>query len=148
MARRTEAREAAFQVIYQNDLNPRDEPEAYRALLVKQLDDPKLTEFACALVEGVKRHGEQLDEQIGRVAENWSLERMAATDRNLIRLGAFEILYTDTPDPVAIDETIGLAKRFGSAQSAKFVNGVLDRLMHGKAKAESNPQSTIHNPES
>ncbi len=143
MARRTKAREAAFQVVYQNDLNPRNDPAADHALLEKQLGDTKLAQFACTLVDGVDRHRQQLDEQIDRVAEHWSLKRMAATDRNLLRLGAFEILYTDTPDPVAIDEAINLAKRFGSAQSAQFVNGILDRLMHGKAKAESNLKSEI-----
>lgn len=143
MARRTKAREAAFQVIYQNDLNPRNDPEADHAIVRKQLGDAELTQFACTIVDGVDRHREQIDEKIDRVAENWSLKRMAATDRNLLRLGAFEILYTDTPDPVAIDEAIELAKRFGSAKSAKFVNGVLDRLMHGKAKPESNPKSEI-----
>ncbi len=138
MARRTKAREIVFQVLYQNDLNPRNNLTADIALITRQLqpaDD--LTQFARTLIEGVNRHREQIDEQLGQVAERWSLERMAATDRNLLRLGAFEILYTDTPDVVAIDETIELAKRFGSAQSAQFVNGILDRLMHGKPKAES-----------
>ena len=57
---------------------------------------------------------------------------MAPTDRNVLRLGAYEVLYADTPDRVAIDEAIELAKRYGSAQSARFVNGILDRLMAGK----------------
>ncbi len=69
---------------------------------------------------------------IEQAAENWSLNRMAATDRNILRLGAYEILHTDTPDRVAIDEAVELAKRFGSAQSAQFVNGILDQLMHTK----------------
>ncbi|MGD0518494.1 MAG: transcription antitermination factor NusB, partial [Thermoguttaceae bacterium] len=61
---------------------------------------------------------------------------MAATDRNILRLGAFEMLLTDTPDRVAIDEAVELAKRFGSAQSAQFVNGILDKLMHANKKDE------------
>ena len=73
-----------------------------------------------------------MDKLIEQVAENWSLKRMAATDRNILRLGAYEILHTDTPDRVAIDEAVELAKRFGSAQSAQFVNGILDKLMHTK----------------
>ena len=59
---------------------------------------------------------------------------MAVTDRNVLRLGAFEILYTDTPDRVAINEAVELAKRFGTKQSAQFVNGVLDRLLAGHQK--------------
>ena len=73
----------------------------------------------------------ELDELVGRTADNWSLERMAATDRNVLRLGAYEILYTDTPDRVAINEAVELAKRYGRNQSAPFVNGILDRFLAG-----------------
>ena len=59
---------------------------------------------------------------------------MATTDRNVLRLGAYEILYADTPDRVAINEAVELAKRFGTAQSAQFVNGILDRFLAGHAK--------------
>ena len=62
-------------------------------------------------------------------ADNWALARMAATDRNVLRIGAFEIVYTSTPNRVAINEAVELAKRFGAAQSAQFVNGVLDRIL-------------------
>ena len=85
-----------------------------------------------SLVSGVRSHCKELDNLIEQAAENWSLKRMAATDRNILRLGAFEILHCETPDRVAIDEAVELAKRFGSAQSAQFVNGILDRLMHKK----------------
>ena len=61
---------------------------------------------------------------------------MAATDRNVLRLGAYELLHTDTPARVAIDEAVELAKRFGSAQSAQFVNGILDKVMHADGKRE------------
>jgi len=90
----------------------------------------ELTEFSRSLVSGVRNHRPELDELIEKLAENWSLKRMAATDRNILRLGAYEMLHTDTPRRVAIDEAVELAKRFGSAQSAQFVNGILDRLMH------------------
>jgi len=74
-----------------------------------------------------------LDRAIALAAANWSIERMAATDRNLLRLGAYELLFTDVPAKVAIDEAIDLAKRFGGAQSSQFVNGILDKVMHQKA---------------
>ena len=65
-----------------------------------------------------------------RKADNWSLSRMAATDRTVLRrLGAFEIRYFDTPDRVAVDEAVELSKRFGSSQSSQFVNGILDKLI-------------------
>jgi N utilization substance protein B len=62
-------------------------------------------------------------------ADNWSLERMAVIDRNILRMGAYEILLTETPPRVVINEAVELAKRFGTKQSAKFVNGVLDRFL-------------------
>ncbi len=100
-------------------------------MISRRLDTPELVEFARELVAGVRRNRGQLDQTIEEVAENWSLDRMAATDRNVMRLGAFEILHADTPNRVAIDEAVELAKRFGSAQSGPFINGILDKIMHG-----------------
>ncbi len=129
MARRSRAREVALQILFQDDLNaPADAPRT-DAFLEARLKSPELVEFARSLVAGVRRNQSELDALLGRTADNWSLERMAATDRNVLRLGAFEILYTDTPDRVAINEAVELAKRFGSAQSAQIVNGILDRFM-------------------
>jgi len=131
MARRSRAREVAFQVLYQDDLNPRAGPAIGDALLQQRLHSADLLQFARDLVAGVRRHRPEIDTLLERTAANWSLQRMAATDRNVLRLGAYEILHADTPDRVAINEAVELARRFGSAQSAQFVNGILDRLMHG-----------------
>jgi N utilization substance protein B len=68
---------------------------------------------------------------LAKIAANWSLDRMAATDRNVLRLGAFEIVYSDTPNRVAINEAVELAKRYGSRHSAQFVNGILDKFLEG-----------------
>jgi N utilization substance protein B len=136
MSRRNRARQVAFQVLYQDDLNPRSNPAASDELIEKRLHSAELAEFSRGLVSGVRHHCREMDKLIEQVAENWSLKRMAATDRNILRLGAFEILHTDTPDRVAIDEAVELAKRFGSAQSAQFVNGILDKLMHMNKKDE------------
>ena len=133
MPRRSRSREAAFQVLYQDDLNPPGNPHLDDELLQRRLvGSEDLLEFARQLVAGVRRHRKETDAAIEQTAENWSLHRMAPTDRNVLRLGAYEVLYADTPDRVAIDEAIELAKRYGSAQSARFVNGILDRLMAGK----------------
>jgi N utilization substance protein B len=136
MSRRNRARQVAFQVLYQDDLNPRSNPAASDELIEKRLHSAELAEFSRGLVSGVRHHCREMDKLIEQVAENWSLKRMAATDRNILRLGAFEILHTDTPDRVAIDEAVELAKRFGTAQSAQFVNGILDKLMHMNKKDE------------
>lgn len=130
MVRRSRAREVAFQLLYRDDLNPPGDPVEADALIRRRLGSDDLVEFARRLVAGVRRHSQEMDVLIEQAATNWSLERIAPTDRNVIRLGAYEILHTDTPDRVAIDEAVELAKRFGTAQSAQFVNGILDKLMH------------------
>jgi len=130
--RRSKAREIVFQLLFQEDLNPRSNPAESDALLVRRLRDPELVEFARELLAGVRRCRHQIDEAISAVAEHWTLDRMAATDRNVLRLAAWEILFSDVPDRAAINEAIELAKRYGTAQSAAFVNGILDRLMHLK----------------
>lgn len=134
MTRRSKARQVAFQVLYQDDLNPRNNPAEADALIVQRLRKDDLIDFARELVSGVRRNRPDMDALIEQVAENWSLKRMAATDRNILRLGAYEILHTDTPEKVSIDEAVELAKRFGSDQSAQFVNGILDKLMRLKGK--------------
>lgn len=135
MTRRSRAREVALQVLFQDDLNPRVNPAAADEFLAGRLQTDDLVEFARSLVAGVRRNRAELDELLSRTADNWTLERMAATDRNVLRLGAFEILYTSTPGRVAINEAVELAKRFGAAQSAQFVNGILDRFLAGQREA-------------
>jgi transcription antitermination protein NusB len=138
MAKRSKAREVALQVLYEDDLNPGGEPVDRTEFLRARLqDDAELMQFAQSLIDGVRRNHSELDALLVRTAENWSLERMAATDRNVLRLGAFEILYTQTPAAVAINEAVELAKRFGAAQSAPFVNGILDKFIEGHGKQKN-----------
>lgn len=136
MMRRRRAREIALQVLFQEDLNPRVDVRAADEFLQRRVRTTELLAFARDLVAGVRRHRPELDAQIEKAAANWSLARMAATDRNVLRLGAYEILFSDTPGPVAINEAVELARRYGTAQSGQFVNGILDRLMrdHGADK--------------
>ncbi len=129
MASRSRAREVALQALFQEDLNPRDSRDQLAPFMQARLHDEQLREFANTLVLGVLRNQTELDALLESKADNWSLSRMAATDRNVLRLGAYEIRYLDTPDRVVIDEAIELAKRFGSAQSSQFVNGILDKLL-------------------
>ena len=134
MARRSRSREVALQVLYQDDLNELQTAEDTERFLRARCASDELTQFAASLVSGVRRNRGELDALLESTAENWSLDRMAATDRNVLRLGAFEILYTDTPDRVAINEAIELAKRYGTNNSAHFVNGILDNRLqaHGR----------------
>ena len=129
MARRSKAREAALQMLYQQDLNPDMDYPTVRELIHQQLHNDELNQFAWFLFAGVMERRAELDAKIEGIAQNWSLKRMAPTDRNVLRLGTFELLHTQTPPKVAIDEALELAKMYGSAQSSQFVNGILDRLM-------------------
>ena len=118
-----------MQVLYEDDLNPDRKLSVSDRFIHSRLGgDEPLVEFARSLVGGVRRNRGELDELLRERAANWSLERMAVIDRNIIRLGAFEILYGKTPGRVAINEAVELAKRFGARQSAQFVNGVLDLI--------------------
>ena len=140
MARRSRAREVALQALYQEDVNPATTPADIEDFVRGRMDAPDLQDFALSLVSGVRRHRVEVDQILTRTADNWTLGRMAATDRNVLRLGAFELLHTDTPHAVIIDEAVELAKRFGGKQSAQFVNGVLDRVLsHREKPGESAP---------
>ena len=130
MSRRNRAREVALQILFEDDVNPRDSVRDLRQFVANRLRSPELETFAITLIQGVRRNQGELDELLNKTAENWSLARMASTDRNVLRLGAFEILFAETPERVAINEAVDLAKRFGSANSAPFVNGILDKLLH------------------
>ena len=130
MTRRTRGREIALQVLYQHDLNGVQAPAAVQEFIERRLRaEPKLWVFARGLVDGVRENQTRIDSAITTVAENWRIDRMAAIDRNILRLGAYELLCcADIPDKVAINEALELAKRYSTAQSSKFVNGVLDRM--------------------
>jgi len=131
MTRRSRGREVALQVLYQVEQNAGISPEEVRRFIERRLlDDRKLCEFTDSLTAGVKEHQTELDAMISQVAENWRLDRMAAIDRNILRLGAYEMLYCpDVPAKVAINEALELAKRYSTAQSSRFVNGILDRVL-------------------
>lgn len=129
MTRRSRAREVALQLLFQRDLNKRIDRTALERFVRDRLRDETLVSFCMSLYDGVLAHQEEIDRRLSEAAENWRLVRMAAVDRNVLRLGAFELLYApETPPSVALDEAITLARRYGSADSSAFVNGVLDRL--------------------
>ena len=138
MARRSRAREVALQVLYADDLNSERDSKASDEFIQWRLRrNEDLVQLAQSLVNGVRRNREELDALIAERAANWTVERMAVIDRNILRIGAFEILYSDTPGRVSINEAIELAKRFGAAQSPQFVNGILDRILHDLRGSEA-----------
>lgn len=136
MTRRSRAREVALQLLFQRDLQPRIARAEADAFAKERLREPSLVAFCMKLYEGVVERLAELDQRLTAAAENWRVPRMAAVDRNLLRLSAFELLFGgETPPNVVIDEAVELARRFGSGESSAFVNGILDRLKRDAAVA-------------
>ncbi len=128
MRSRTHSRELALQYLYQLDLRG-EGTEVLEDFLEDQGARGREGEFARRLVDGVRTRGPELDRAIVEVAEHWDLSRMAAVDRNVLRLGAWELLYgDDVPPAVVINEAVDLAKKFSSEDSGAFVNGLLDKI--------------------
>src|SRR5947199_5373031 len=129
MNRRSRAREVALQMLFWRDLNASPDRPTLERFARERLREDDLVAFGLSLYDGVATHTDVIDGKLTAAAENWRLPRMAAVDRNVLRLGAYELLHTpETPAAVAFDEAIELARRYGSADSPGFVNGVLDRL--------------------
>ena len=142
-SRRHQAREVVLQMLFQKDLNPDVSPDMIREQIQEMLENnEQLCRFAWSLFAGTMESRKIIDQKIESVAANWTVNRMPPTDRNAIRLGAFELLFTDTPHPVVIDEALELAKSFGSAQSAAFVNGILDKLVPAARRTAVLPKLT------
>ena len=129
MSRRSKARESVLQLLFQDDLNRGRDVDQDGEFLVQRLqNDQMLIDFANHLLAGVRQNRPEIDQLLRDLSENWSLERMAATDRNVLRIGTFEILFDKTPVPVVIDEAVRLARRYGEKTSGSFVNGILDQI--------------------
>ncbi|MBI5595905.1 MAG: transcription antitermination factor NusB [Elusimicrobia bacterium] len=134
MGRRRQGRETALQALYLSDTGRMSVAEAIIIVTAGGPADEKTLVFARELAEGAYARRADLDAHIQDVAQNWSLERMAAVDRNLLRLASFELLHhPQTPVRVVIDEAIEIAKSFSSAESSKFINGILDKIKDRRA---------------
>ncbi|HEX7837740.1 MAG TPA: transcription antitermination factor NusB [Kofleriaceae bacterium] len=129
--RRT-GRAYALQLLYARDGDPATDVAGAAASWAQDFElaiDPAAQAFARELVAAAAEHAEQIDAQIGAASRNWRIERMSRVDRNILRLGACELVaFRDVPVKVVINEAVELAKRFGTAESSAFVNGVLDRI--------------------
>ncbi len=125
---RSRARHRALDVLYQADLLEQPIP----TVLARELNEPsgeRLDVYAIELVSGVDRLREELDRRIDAAAERWTIDRMPLVDRNLLRLGAFELMErSEVPTAVILDEAIELAKLLSTEGSGRFVNGVLGRI--------------------
>lgn len=129
MAARTKARKRAVDVLFeaaQRDIAPLD-------LLAVRQESPgtqaPLPEYSAELVAGVARHRDRIDEALATYAQGWSLDRMPAVDLAILRVGAWEVLYGEVDDAVAVDEAVELARTLSTDESPTFVNGLLGRLV-------------------
>ena len=138
MRKRTKAREYVLQMLYQVDITQGPWQEILKSFWensdLKETSE-ELKEFSAQLLQGVVDHMREIDEKISKYAANWQLERMAFVDRNIMRLGCFELLFRqDIPPKVAINEAVELAKKYSGLESGKFVNAILDQVKIEKEK--------------
>jgi transcription antitermination factor NusB len=130
MKERRKAREIALAFLYQWEVRGDEVLAEMEDVLLKDRRSEECSSYARDLVRGAIERREELDRLLSEAAEHWRIERMAAVDRNLLRMGVLELLWKreDAPPKVAINEAIELAKRFSTENSGAFVNGVLDRV--------------------
>ncbi|MFC1587235.1 transcription antitermination factor NusB [Planctomycetota bacterium] len=129
MRNRTFARRLALQFLYQLQIRGPEVLDDLQDFLNEETDKQEVRNFARRLIAGTWENLKDLDDHIARVAHNWRLDRMAYIDLNILRLAAYELLYTeDIPPIVSINEAIELAKHFSTDKSSAFVNGILDKI--------------------
>ena len=138
MRKRTKAREYALQMLYQVEItrgNWQETLESFWQNNEREDIPAELKDFSAQLLGGVIKHMQEIDKKISKYAANWQLERMAFVDRNIMRLGCFELLHRqDIPPKVAINEAVELAKKYSGVESGKFVNAILDQIKIEKEK--------------
>jgi len=132
MRKRTLSREFALQILYKVDItsaDPQSSIDNFWKLSLEEDVQDDVKEFARGIVMGVCNNLKEIDEYISRYATNWRLERMAYVDRNILRMGCYELIFcADIPVKVAINEAVELAKKYSGSEAGKFVNGILDKV--------------------
>ena len=131
MGRRRKAREVALQFLYQLDQHGASDPRPYEfEFWQRHPVDPDTREFSESLVRGTTQHLDKIDELLAQYVEHWELDRLAVVDRNILRMAIYELLWhPDVPPKAAINEALEIAKKFGTTESSRFINGVLDRIL-------------------
>jgi N utilization substance protein B len=131
MAARSKARKAALDLLFESDLRGSNTAEllATRLDSASTLDTPQLREYTTTLVEGVIAHKRKIDELISTYAQGWDLDRLPIVDRNVMRIGIYELLWNDeVDDAVAIDQALEMVRLLSSDESANYVHGLLARI--------------------
>ena len=139
MRLRSKARATALSLLYQIEISKVDFHQALQDYSENYPQKQEVTDFFSLLVEGVITNMSSIDALIKKHVKNWEIKRMAVVDRNILRMGCFELLFSeDIPPKVAINEAIELAKRFGDVDSPRFVNGILDKIYKMERSKEKN----------
>lgn len=129
MRKRTRGRELALMALYQTEMTKVPIEESLQIFWEEHPTEEEIKTFATTLAKGVVANQKRIDEVIAQSADNWELSRMAAVDRNILRLATYELLYLkEIPPKVSLNEAVDLAKKFGDVESGRFVNGILDRI--------------------
>jgi transcription antitermination factor NusB len=151
MRRRTRAREIAIQFLYQLDMRGDEVLESLDEFLRAEAKDEETKQFAMRLVLGTHRGVAEADRMLRAVTRNWDLKRMAVIDRNILRMAIYELTECpDIPPKVTINEAIELGKKYSTANSGAFINGILDRLRIDRERGEASgmPAALPHEEES
>lgn len=138
MRKRTKAREDALKILYAWEITKEPLEECRNKFWANEKsEETAVIEFTDVLIHGVEANLEKLDSVIQKYATNWRLDRMAVIDKNVLRIAAFELMFSrDIPPKVAINEAIDIAKKYGDKDSGKFVNGILDKISKEEPKEE------------
>jgi len=146
MSARSKARKRALDVLFESEQRGVDVLETLADRVAAA--EPPVSEFTVTLVEGVVAHRDRIDELLTTYSQGWSLDRMPAVDRAVLRLGTFELLWLDdVPDPVVVDQAVELARSLSTDDSPGFVNGVLGRLLDLKPMLVPAPSESTGPPE-
>jgi len=129
---RTKARKRALDLLFESEQRGVNAQDLLARRLADSGDQPPLNEYTALLVEGVVGRWSEINELLSTYSQSWPLERMPAVDRAILRLGAYEVLYAEVADAVAISEAVGLATALSTDQSPTFVNGLLARIAEVK----------------
>ncbi|MHB0876369.1 MAG: transcription antitermination factor NusB [Anaerolineae bacterium] len=128
------ARALALEVLYEAEVSHHDPIEVFERRVQEDEHAADVAGFARRLVEGVAAHAQEIDGEISRRAPGWPLAQVAPIDVSILRLGAFDLLYHESPEKVAINEAVELAKLYGGDSSQRFINGVLGAIARGDAQ--------------
>jgi N utilization substance protein B len=152
---RRKAREAALRALYELEFGKRPLHTILKDTIEAASLDPELTNYAERLITGVREHQASIDDNLAKLILEYDFDRIAAIDRNVMRIAAFELYYEPpVPPAVTINEAIEIAKKYSTAESGKFVNGVLGRLLKESPKADWDPatapkeerEEVVHEP--